>query len=105
MYDKFGDRWSKLTFIICTTPTHTVGVEPDLIATSMYNKYLVGVEPDLIATSMYNKYLVGPSIRPICCRCCFIMTNMIKLCSNFHWFNLAFIVCASPNHTLGVVPD
>ena len=20
VYDKFGDRWSKLTFIICTTP-------------------------------------------------------------------------------------
>ena len=27
--------------------------------------------------SVYDKYSVGPSIRPICTRCCFTMTNMI----------------------------
>ena len=39
---------------------------------------------DLIAASMYNKYSVGPSIRQICTRCSFTMTNMIQSCSNFH---------------------
>ena len=31
-----------------------------------------------------DKYSVGPSILPICTRCCFTMTNMIQVCSNFH---------------------
>ena len=39
---------------------------------------------DLIPASIYGKYSVGPSIRPICTRCCFIITNMIQVCSNFH---------------------
>ena len=28
---------------------------------------------------------VGPSIRPICTRCCFTMTDMVQVCSNGHW--------------------
>ena len=40
---------------------------------------------NLIAASIYDKYSVGPSIRPICTRCCFTITNMIQVCSNFHW--------------------
>ena len=39
---------------------------------------------DLIAASSYDKCSVGPSIRPICTRCCFTMTNMIQVCGNFH---------------------
>ena len=38
---------------------------------------------DLITACIYDKYLVGPSIRPICTRCCFTMTDMIQVCSNF----------------------
>ena len=38
---------------------------------------------DLIAASVYDKYSVGPSIRPVCTKCCFTMTNMIQVCSNF----------------------
>ena len=37
----------------------------------------------LIAASIYDKYLVGPSIRPICTRYCFTMTNVIQVCSRF----------------------
>ena len=38
----------------------------------------------LIAASIYDKHSVGPSIRLICTRCCFRMTNVIQMCSNFH---------------------
>ena len=38
----------------------------------------------LIAASVYDEYPGGPSIRPICTRCCFTMTSMIQVCSNFH---------------------
>ena len=38
---------------------------------------------DPIALSIYDKNSVGPSIRPICTRCCFTMTDMIQVCSNF----------------------
>ena len=31
---------------------------------------------DLIAASIYDEYSIGPSIRPICTRYCFTMTNM-----------------------------
>ena len=36
---------------------------------------------DQIAASFYEKYSVGPSMRPICTRCCFAMTNMIHMCA------------------------
>ena len=39
---------------------------------------------DLIAAIIYDKYSVHPSIRPICTKCCFPMTNMNQVCSNFH---------------------
>ena len=39
---------------------------------------------DLIAAIIHDQYSVGPSIRPICTRSCFKMTNMIQVCSNFH---------------------
>ena len=39
---------------------------------------------NLIAASIYDKYSVGPSILPIGTRCCFTMTNLIQMCSNFH---------------------
>ena len=29
-------------------------------------------------------YSVSPSIRPVCSRCCFTMTNMLQVCSKFH---------------------
>ena len=38
----------------------------------------------LIAASVYDEYPGGPSIRPIFTRCCFTMTSMIQVCSNFH---------------------
>ena len=34
---------------------------------------------DFIAASISDRYSVGPSIRPICTRCCFTMTNMIQV--------------------------
>jgi len=39
---------------------------------------------NLIAVSICDRYSVGPSIRPMCTRYCFTMTNMIQVCSNFH---------------------
>ena len=39
---------------------------------------------NLIAASIYDRYLVGPSIRLICTRCCFTMTHMIQVCGNWH---------------------
>ena len=44
----------------------------------------VAIDADLIAASIYDNYSVGPSIRPICTRYCFTMTNLIQVCSNFH---------------------
>ena len=32
---------------------------------------------------LFDRYSVGPSIRPICTRRCFTMTNMVQVCSNF----------------------
>ena len=37
-----------------------------------------------IAVSIYDKYSVGPSIRPLCTRCGFTMTNASQVCSSFH---------------------
>ena len=34
--------------------------------------------------STYNSYSAAPSIRPVCTRCCFTMTDMSQVCSNFH---------------------
>ena len=39
--------------------------------------------PDLIEASIFDEYSVGLSIRPICTRCGFTMTNLIQVCSNF----------------------
>ena len=38
---------------------------------------------DLIAASIYDKFSTGPSVRPVCIRCCFTMTTMFQVCSNF----------------------
>ena len=38
---------------------------------------------DLIASIIHDAYSVGPSIRQMCTRCCFTMTNMIQMGSNF----------------------
>ena len=32
-----------------------------------------------------NEYWICASIRPMCTRCCFTITRLIKLCSNFRW--------------------
>ena len=37
-----------------------------------------------IAACIHVKYSVGPSIRLICIRCCFTMTDMIQMYSKFH---------------------
>ena len=42
-------------------------------------------EMDLIAVIVHDKYPVGPSVRSICARCCFTMTNVIQVCTCFHW--------------------
>ena len=36
-------------------------------------------------SSIYHEYSIGPSIQSIFTRCCFTMTNMIQVYSNFHW--------------------
>ena len=41
--------------------------------------------------SIYDKYSVGPSSRPICTKCCFTMTNIIQVCSNFHRTRVSII--------------
>ena len=46
---------------------------------------------DLIAVSIHDDYSIGPSIRPICARFCFTMTNMILVCSNFLWARIFFL--------------
>ena len=40
---------------------------------------------DLTAASIDDEYTVDPSIRPICTKYCLSMTNIIQVCSNFHW--------------------
>ena len=39
---------------------------------------------DLIAARIYDKYPIGPSIRPICTRCCFTMTDTIQVRGKFY---------------------
>jgi len=51
---------------------------------------------DLIAVSVYDKHSVGPSIRTICTRCCFTMTDMIQVCSSFHEAP-AFMILTRPD--------
>ena len=41
------------------------------------------MQANLIPASIYQKYSVGRSIRPICTRRCFTMTNTVQVCSNF----------------------
>ena len=43
------------------------------------------MSPNLIAAIIYDIYSVGPSMQPICTRRCFTISNMIQVCSNFHW--------------------
>jgi len=57
---------------------------------------------DLIAASIYHKYSVGPSIRPICTRFCFTMTNMIQVCSNFRC-DRVFIINTRPDEMRRVI--
>ena len=37
-----------------------------------------------IAANIHDKYSVAPSIRSLCTRCCYTMTNMIQVCRKFH---------------------
>jgi len=52
----------------------------------------MGVACDPIAVSIYS---VGPSIRPICTRCCFTITNIIQARDNFHRARV-FIITTRP---------
>ena len=45
--------------------------------------YLPTMVRDFIPTSIYDRYSVGPSVRSICTRCCFTITDMIQVCSKF----------------------
>ena len=62
-----------------------------------------GCEP--IAGSARDRYSAGPSIRPIFTRRCFIMTNMIQVCSNFHSARV-FIIDTGPDEKpeIGPIP-
>ena len=51
---------------------------------------------NLIAASIHKRYSVGPSTLLISKRCCFIMTNMIQVCSKFHCAQ-AFIIDTRPD--------
>ena len=51
----------------------------DLIAASICDQYSVAL------ASFYEKYSVGPSIRPICTRCCFTITDMLQVCGYLSW--------------------
>ena len=62
---KWLNRWTYRLFIINTRRA------PPAMSTN------------LIAASIYDTYSVGPSTQPICTRCCFTMTYMIQVCSNF----------------------
>ena len=60
---------------------------------------------DLIPVSICDTYSVSASIRPICTRCCFTMTDTIQVCSNFHR-DRVFITNTRPDATFaGGWPD
>ena len=40
--------------------------------------------PDVIPEGIYDENSVGPSLRPICARCLFTMTNMNQVGRNFY---------------------
>ena len=41
------------------------------------------ISNNLTAANICDEHSVGPSIRPLCTKCCFTMTNTIQVCSNF----------------------
>ena len=97
----FPDKsWHTIRFAACFPPPRAAGLlgkrrrlvqnrsEADLPKYCMFSLYPRGLRglsnvPDLTAVDIYDKHSVGPFIRPVCTRCCFTMTNMIKVCSNF----------------------
>ena len=101
MWERARTRWS-LCFVrdglacvqkkrrVCETTRH--GLRQQVMGSSrgmtggclLVSDEHAGRGPGLIAASMYSKYSAGPSIRPICTRNCFTMTNMLEVCSNFH---------------------
>jgi len=48
-----------------------------------------------ISASVHDNYSIGPSFAPVCTRCCLSMTNIIQVCSYFHWARV-FIICTRP---------
>jgi len=54
------------------------------------------IPTDQIAASIYDKYSVGISFEPICSRCCFTVTHMIQVCSDFQQAQ-ASIIHARPD--------
>jgi hypothetical protein len=52
--------------------------------------------PGFIAASIYDKYSVRLSIRPVCTRCCFTMTDMVQVCSYCRWSRV-FIISTRPD--------
>ena len=52
--------------------------------------------PDSNPACIYDEYSIGPSIRLICTRCCFKMTDMIQLRSSFHWGRV-FVINSRPH--------
>ena len=60
-------------------------------------------ESNLIVSSIYDKYSIGPSIRLVCTRCCFNVTNMIQVCSNFHR-DPAYIIDTLPDEIALIMP-
>ena len=57
---------------------------------------------DVIAASIYDKPSIGPSTRPIYTICCFTLTSMIQVCSNFHRTRV-FIMNTRPDEMARVV--
>ena len=60
------------------------------------SKMALMLPPDLTAVSIYDKYSIGPSMRSMCTRCCFTMTNMMQVWSNFRWARV-FIINTRPD--------
>ena len=58
----------------------------------------------MIAASIYDKHSIGPCTRPIYTSYSLTMTNMIQVCSQFHWVGVC-IIDTRPDETNACLID
>ena len=80
---------TSLNLIPFHSSTYTLGPDPYTLYSNFSTSLVACLEnyepqmltarlPDLITASIDDYYSIGSSIRPICTRCCFAMTDMIQ---------------------------